>query len=153
MNTQLVVIEHFDFLINELDIFVEGLLKEASQDDGKQRKGRKKTISKRIDSINEARSRLIDEIRGVEDIVMKYCEKNRVEIKKRLVETLKTDDLNAKKEAIKNEVFENTSSCFLVYLNRDELRSNVCVSNQVLNVFLVLVERVYLDSTEIKFIR
>lgn len=152
INPQLLIIEHFDSIVNELDIFVESLI-ESSENVKNYCRNRRRALSTkqyRIDCMNQARSRLIDEIRRVEEVVMSYCGENRAVLRRKLGEMAHTEKHLA--ISIKREIFSNTSVCFLVYLNTNELRSNVFI-DRLLNVFLVVVERMYLDLSDIKFIR
>lgn len=157
VNSQLVIAEHFDSIVNELDIYVEDRLeRDSKQLGGKQLKEKNTTVRKqtrRENEMNSIRASLIDEIRRVEESALRFSGDNRETIKRRLQEVgEKINEINNKKELVKREVFSNTDSCFMIYLNRDELRSTTS-RRSTFDAFLVIVDRVYLDESGVKFIR
>lgn len=153
VNSQLVIAEHFDTIINELDIYVEERLERESIHFLKGKNSIRKQ-TRRENEMNSMRARLIDEIRRVEESALRFSGDNRESIKRRLQEVgEKINAISNKKELIKREVFSNTDSCFMIYLNRDELRSSTTHRQLTFDAFLVIVDRVYLDESGVRFIR
>lgn len=152
VNTQLLIIEHFDSIVNELDIYVESLIESCQNAASNGKNIRRAMASKqhRIAGMNQARSRLIDEIRRVQQAALSYCEENRCMLRKKQTEIISQENNGA--ASFKREIFSKTSVCFLVYLNRNELRSSVFAENS-LDALLVVVKCMFLEASDIQFLR
>lgn len=141
-NYKELIINHYDDLISEIDIYAESLLEKLDESTSKKKQLEKKPIT---EYLNEVRFKALDTVKSLQsDNIADYNE-NREEIKSRISKIESTIDMI---ESIKSELFSQ-KFCFLLHLNK-----NVFInSNIILEIVLIVLEGLYLSKNDIQFIR
>lgn len=144
-NYKELIINHYDDLISEIDIYAESVLEkldESTASKSKKKQSEKESIK---EYLNEVRFKALDTVKSLQSNNIAYYNENRDEIKSRISEIESTID---KIESIKSELLSK-KFCFLLHLNKNELIN----SNIILEIVLIVLEGLYLSKNDIQFIR
>lgn len=144
-NYKELIINHYDDLISEIDIYAESVLEKL--DESTASKSKKKQSEKEYlkEYLNKVRFKALDTVKSFQSDNIAYYNENRDEIKSRISEIESTID---KIESIKSELLSK-KFCFLLHLNKNVLIN----SNIILEIVLIVLEGLYLSKNDIQFIR
>lgn len=138
-NYKELIINHYDDLISEIDIYAESLLEKLDESTNKKKQLQKDSIK---DCLSEVRFKALDTVKSLQSDNIAYYNENREEIKSRISEIESTI------ESIKSVLFSQ-NFCFLLHLDKNEFIN----SNIILEIVLIVLDGLYLSKNDIQFIR
>lgn len=141
-NYKELIINHYDDLISEIDIYAESLLEKLDESTSRKKQLQKDSIK---EYLNEVRFKALDKVKTLQSDNIADYNDNREEIKSRISEIESTIDMI---ESIKSELFSQ-NFCFLLHLNKNEFIN----SNIILEIVLIVLDGLYLSKNDVQFIK
>lgn len=178
-NGRILICDHYDTVINEIDIYTETLIQRPDEiTDLTSNEFEKSHTSKLMKSdelelqqplfvsksakeyANKLRQRAIKELKKVEQETIQYYDSNRSKIDENIKKYNNSNDFSLENlDLIKADVFANKLG-FLISFNKNEIKLNYNYSNKTtissfpkLDILILILENCYLNENDIDFLR